>query len=178
MIPVPASIACNPGASIIPAEAHIHKLGWHLDCLSDFLFCLVIHWRPFSFKRAHQVVTYDGHSSIGLTMQAKYYLENAADQLRTQWLPLFHSPIPIGVELNAAIKSYLPTRRLTDASNLYEGPQDALKCCTRWCKHGCNRHAGVIADDVQIASHDGSRRLYDKEDPRVEITLTPYRGNV
>lgn len=160
----------------IPFGAHAHRLGWHFDDLSDFRFCLVIKGRPFSFKRAHQVVTFGGHSSIGLTKEAKHYLRDAASQLRAQWLPLFRTSIPAGIELNAAIRSYLPTRQLPDASNLYEGVQDALKCCTHWCKPKCNRHAGIIADDVQIRTHNGSDRLYSPHNPRVEITLTLYRG--
>lgn len=34
---------------------------------------------------------------------------------------------------------------------------------------------GVIKDDNSriVAGHDGSRVLYDKENPRVEITITP-----
>jgi hypothetical protein len=35
--------------------------------------------------------------------------------------------------------------------------------------------AGVLVDDFQIASHDGSRRYLDRQNPRVEITLTPFR---
>ena len=48
-----------------------------------------------------------------------------------------------------------------DLSNYYEGPQDALE------------RAGVIEDDRLIRSHDGSRILQDKENPRVDIILWP-----
>jgi hypothetical protein len=36
-------------------------------------------------------------------------------------IPESPEPIPRDIELNAAIRSYLPTRRRTDASNLYQG---------------------------------------------------------
>lgn len=39
------------------------------------------------------------------------------------------------------------SRKLNDQSNLYELPQDILK------------KAGIIEDDCQVCSHDGSRRL-------------------
>lgn len=36
--------------------------------------------------------------------------------------------------------------------------------------------AGVLADDNSqiIVSHDGSRVLYDKDNPRTEVTISPY----
>jgi hypothetical protein len=153
-----------------------HELGWHRDNMSDFEFKLVVRGAPFSFKRAKQVVTVNGRASIGLTTKAKHYMRDAVAQLRAQWAPVFRGPIPRDIELNAAIRSYLPTRRMTDASNLYQGVEDALQACGPKCKPGCNVHASVIVDDVQIRTHNGSDRFYDKDNPRVEIVLTPYRG--
>ena len=66
-------------------------------------------------------------------------------------------------ELNAAIVTYQENRRLADADNLYAGPQDAMT------------EAEVLEDDVIIRSHNGSDRRYDKDNPRVEIVLTPWR---
>ena len=39
--------------------------------------------------------------------------------------------------------------------------------------------AGIIADDNSkiVVSHDGSRVLYDKENPRTEITITRAPGD-
>lgn len=152
-----------------------HALGWHLADMSDFELRLVITGRPMSFKRAKQVVKFGGHASIGLTTEAKAYLRDAVAQLRRQWGAVFAGPIPREVALNAAIVSYLPTRQLTDASNLYQGPEDCMQTCRPKCKPGCQVHAGVMVDDAQITSHDGSRRRYDKTNPRVEVTLTPGR---
>lgn len=148
-----------------------------MDDLSDFALRFVIRGRPLSFKRAKQIVTFGGHASLALTKEAKAYMRDAAAQLRAQWLSAgFNKPIPGGVFMNAAVRSYLPTRGRTDASNLYEAPQDALKRCTATCKPKCDRHAGVIADDYWVRTHDGSDRLHDPANPRVEILLTPYRG--
>lgn len=57
---------------------------------------------------------------------------------------------------------YMKTHRKVDLVNLLEGTCDILK------------HYGVIKDDSAdiVASHDGSRVLYDKENPRVEIEIT------
>ncbi len=53
-------------------------------------------------------------------------------------------------------------QRRVDLSNLYEFAQDVLQ------------KAGILTDDFWIFSHDGSRREYDHEHPRTEITITPY----
>lgn len=57
---------------------------------------------------------------------------------------------------------YMPTRHRVDLVNLLQATCDILV------------KAGIIEDDSSkvIAGHDGSRVLYDKENPRVEITLS------
>lgn len=56
---------------------------------------------------------------------------------------------------------YMPTRRRVDLCNLHEALCDVL------VKYG------VIADDNSniVASMDGSRVLYDKENPRTEVEI-------
>lgn len=63
--------------------------------------------------------------------------------------------------LNVRCVYYMGTRRKVDVCNLLEASCDILV------------KAGVIVDDnsTVVASHDGSRVLYDKEHPRVEITI-------
>lgn len=58
---------------------------------------------------------------------------------------------------------YMDTRRKVDLTNLLEAIDDILV------------HYGVLADDNSniIVSHDGSRVLYDKENPRTEVTIRP-----
>ena len=55
----------------------------------------------------------------------------------------------------------MPTKRKCDLTNLLEAVDDVL------VKHG------IVADDnyTIIESHDGSRVLYDKENPRTEIYI-------
>ena len=57
---------------------------------------------------------------------------------------------------------YMPTRRKVDLTNLLEAVDDILV------------KTGLLADDnyTIIESHDGSRVLYDKENPRTEIYIT------
>lgn len=58
----------------------------------------------------------------------------------------------------------MPTRHRVDLVNLLEATSDILV------------KASVIEDDnVNIVkSHDGTRVLYDKETPRVEVEITEY----
>ena len=71
----------------------------------------------------------------------------------------------IGIDspVNIQCLYYMQTRRIVDLVGLLQGTDDLLT------------DAGVIKDDNSriVAGHDGSRVLYDKENPRVEITITP-----
>ena len=57
---------------------------------------------------------------------------------------------------------YMPTRHRVDLGNLIAATCDILV------------HYKVLEDDNSniVAAHDGSRVKYDKENPRVEITIT------
>jgi Holliday junction resolvase RusA-like endonuclease len=79
-------------------------------------------------------------------------------ELQEQWKrPAITTPVSV------KFLFYRGDKRRVDLSNLYEFAQDALQA------------AGILADDFLIESHDGSRRLYDKENPRTEITIDLYK---
>lgn len=61
---------------------------------------------------------------------------------------------------------YMPTKRRVDLPNLLNAIDDILV------------HYDVIEDDNSniIASHDGSRVLYDKKNPRTEVFLSNYNS--
>ena len=69
---------------------------------------------------------------------------------------------PIESAVNMKCLYYMPTRRRVDLVNLLEATCDILV------------HGKVLADDNCgiVVGHDGSRVLYDKENPRVEIEIT------
>ena len=73
---------------------------------------------------------------------------------------------PIDTPVNVKCLFFMPTKRKVDKSNLEEACHDLLVV------------AGVLADDNRdiIASTDGSRVLYDKNNPRTEIYITDYKG--
>lgn len=74
--------------------------------------------------------------------------------------------IPKGVRITEAVNVkclfYMPTRRRVDLTNLLEAIDDVMV------------KAGLLADDAYtiIQSHDGSRVLYDKNNPRTEVEIT------
>lgn len=63
---------------------------------------------------------------------------------------------------------FMPARRKVDLVNLLEATCDILV------------HYGVLEDDNSriVVSHDGSRVMYDKDNPRVEITIKEVEENV
>lgn len=67
----------------------------------------------------------------------------------------------ISIPINMKVLYYMPTRHRVDLVNLLEATCDILV------------KAGVLEDDNSniVKSHDGSRVLYDKENPRAEIYI-------
>lgn len=68
--------------------------------------------------------------------------------------------------INVKCLFYMETRRRVDLTNLLEAIDDVLT------------HYDVIVDDdaQHVGGHDGSRVLYDKENPRIEIYISPLDG--
>lgn len=73
---------------------------------------------------------------------------------------------PIDCPVNVKCMFYMDTMRRVDKSNLEEAAHDVLVA------------ARILEDDNRdiIAGTDGTRVLYDKENPRTEITITPMEG--
>lgn len=90
----------------------------------------------------------------------RHYAEAAVWQLKTK-----RPPEPITTPVNVRCVYYRQTRVRCDLVNLLEATCDILV------------EAGILADDNFhiVAGHDGSCVLIDKDDPRVEITITEVR---
>lgn len=75
--------------------------------------------------------------------------------------------IEIDFPVNLECKFYMDTAVKVDLSALYEGIQDELVA------------TNVLTDDnyLIVASHDGSGVFIDKDNPRMEITITKKEGN-
>ena len=74
----------------------------------------------------------------------------------------FLRPLRIDFAVNVKCLFYMKTRRKCDLTNLLEAIDDILVA------------KGTVIDDnfTIIAGHDGSRVLYDKDNPRTEIYIT------
>lgn len=68
----------------------------------------------------------------------------------------------IDYPVNVKCLFYMPTRRICDLPNMLNAIDDVMV------------KAGLLKDDNYkiIESHDGSRILYDKENPRTEVEIT------
>lgn len=64
--------------------------------------------------------------------------------------------------VNVKCLFYMPTHRKCDLTNMLEAIDDVMV------------KAGLLADDnfTVVESHDGSRVLYDKQNPRTEVEIT------
>lgn len=64
--------------------------------------------------------------------------------------------------LHVCVKFYNTTHHKRDLNNLQQAIADTLQ------------KAGVIKNDCLIESWDGSRKMYDKDKPRLEIVIEPF----
>lgn len=112
--------------------------------------------RPITKKNSQKLIHAKGRT---IPIPSAQYKQYEVDCLK-QTIPWRE---PITIPVNVCCIYYMPTHGLVDLVGLLQATDDIL---TR---------AGVIEDDNSriVASHDGSRVKYDKQNPRVEITITP-----
>lgn len=83
-----------------------------------------------------------------------------------QFMPIFEEPVPhFNEPINLRVLYYMETRRRCDITNLLQATCDIL------VKYG------ILEDDNYniVASVDGTRVFYDKENPRCEIYIEPLK---
>lgn len=109
-------------------------------------------------KKNHQRIFRNSRTGRPFVMPSEAY---SRYENESAWYlkPRPEKPIQSRVEVEALF--YMPTHRRVDLTNLLESIDDILV------------HCGILEDDNCniIVSHDGSRVLYDKENPRTEITI-------
>ena len=119
----------------------------------------VIPTAPVSKKNSQRIATnrITGKPFILQSAQYTEYETAASYFLR----PKPQKPIDYPVTVRCVY--YMPTRRRVDTANLNAAAHDIL------VKYG------ILADDNRdiIASTDGTRTYYDKQNPRTEITIEP-----
>lgn len=116
---------------------------------------IILHGSPRTKKNSQRIVA-AGERRIPLPSKAyEKYEEDCLKQITGD------KKLSIDCPVNLKCLYYMPTRHKVDLVNLLEATCDILV------------KAEIIADDNStiIKSHDGSRVLYDKENPRVEIEI-------
>lgn len=116
--------------------------------------------KPVTKKNSQQIMTNNttGKHFIAPSKTYKDYEEAA------MWfIPKLRQIEPINYPVNIKCLFYMPTKQRCDLTNLLEAIDDVMV------------KAGLLADDNYriIESHDGSRVLYDKKNPRTEVEITP-----
>jgi Holliday junction resolvase RusA-like endonuclease len=116
---------------------------------------ITINLAPITKKNSQRIIQVHGRPMIMPSAKYKQYEKNCAIYL--QGYECIDQPV------NVKCLFYMPTHRRVDLVNLEESICDVL------VKHG------VLADDNSniVVSMDGSRVLYDKENPRTEVEITP-----
>lgn len=115
---------------------------------------IVIPIQPRTKKNSQQIIMAKGRPMIIPSKEYKQY-EKDCGVFLTHVEP-YLSPC------NVKCLYYMPTRRRVDLVNLQEATLDILV------------HYGILMDDNSdvVVSMDGSRVLYDKDNPRTEIEIT------
>lgn len=107
-------------------------------------------------KKNHQQILKNKKTGKRFVAPSKQYQDYERDAM---WF------IPKGKQIdypvNVKCLFYMPTKRLCDLTNMLEAVDDVMV------------KAGLLKDDNYkiIASHDGSRVLYDKFNPRTEVYI-------
>ena len=124
----------------------------------DDTLSLVISLPPVTKKNSQQIVRC-GNRLIPLpSKNYKQYEKDAAYFLRGNAGRRIAEPVTV------TCRFFMQTHRRVDLNNLLEAATDML------VKHG------VLEDDNStiVCSHDGSRVLYDKNNPRTEIVISRF----
>ena len=109
---------------------------------------------PITKKNHSQIIMVKGRPRV---IPSKQYIQYEKDCQ-------FFMPRILTIDKRINVKAiyYMPTRRKVDLPNLHNALHDVLVAYR------------VVADDNSniIASTDGSRVFYDKENPRTEVEIT------
>ena len=122
---------------------------------------ITVSGRPITKKNSQRIITNSrtGRPMILPSAPFKKYQKDFIKQT------IKHRPKQaIDEPINLKTVYYMPTRHRVDITNLMSATHDLLQ------------DAGIIKDDDMkiVKSVDGSRVEYDKENPRVEITISNF----
>lgn len=120
------------------------------------MYSYIIEGRPITKKNSQRIVHHGGRPTIIQSKQYVQYEKKSILQLRKN-----RPEKPIDYPVSVSCLYYMPTRRRVDLLNLLAATHDILV------------KAEILKDDNSsiVYSVDGSRVHYDRERPRVEISI-------
>lgn len=109
-------------------------------------------------KKNHQQIVTNRNTGKPFVTPSKQYKEY--ENLALWYIP--KRGVPIDFPVNVKCTFYMPTNRVCDLTNHLESIDDIMV------------KAGLLKDDNYkiLTSHDGSRVLVDKDNPRTEVVIT------
>lgn len=128
--------------------------------MSDKKLNIKIELPPVTKKNSQRIVNVKrGGKIVPMIIPSARYKAYEKD---AGWFLNRFAEMDISEPVNVKALYYMPTRRRVDLTNLHEALHDVL------VKYR------ILEDDNSkiIVSTDGSRVLYDKDNPRTEITIT------
>jgi len=134
------------------------------EAKAEKAYHFVIYAEPRSKKNSQQLA-YNPQTKRPFITQSKAYKDFSKEVIKQIRMNGFAPKEPINYPINIRYVFYKSSRRLCDGLNLSAAMDDILAVAG----------AGVIEDDHRdiVVGHDGTRVFYDKENPRVEVTITP-----
>ncbi len=113
-------------------------------------------------KKNSQRICINKRTNKPFILQSK--LHNEYEEAASYYLQQQRPPAPINKPVTVCAKYYVKDHRKRDTTNLNQ------------CLHDLLVKNKILADDNYniIASTDGTRVYYDKDNPRTEITITEY----
>jgi len=123
--------------------------------MSENILSIKLLVTPRTKKNSQRIIIAHGRPMIIPSQLYKDYEKECG-----YFLPKLDKPIDYPINLKCLF--YMPSRRKVDLCNLQEAVCDMLV------------HHGILLDDNRniVASQDGSRVYYDKENPRTEIEIS------
>lgn len=116
---------------------------------------IILYGKPITKKNSGRIITNGKRPFLLPSKQFVNYEKDCKRQITGKYR--------VGIDYPVNLKAlyYMPTRHRVDLTNLLNATNDILVDCN------------VLEDDNSriVVSHDGSRVLYDKENPRTEIYI-------
>lgn len=129
---------------------------------------LVLRGKPVTKKNHPQIGRAGGKPRVFPSKAYRQWVKEVEVEMISMY-----GRVPVQEPVNVRALIYR-SKKIGDTNGFYQAIGDFLELCTTCAKRkcSCGQEDYLLADDRWIASWDGSRRLKDKDNPRIEIWIT------